>query len=208
MISCLAVCQTQPTDGNNPSQFLLGSTRTLNPIDPIFKSFEAGRRQRVGDGILEEIATKLPKFSEDETTRQKPAEVLQKPGVIKTNAQKIDALVKVLKEGDQNWEEGDPAWRKPKHNSDPDLSPMWQPFNHRSQHFRAYCFYPGMLRGPEFEYFFAMIPRCLKCRLLYDFNISDRERDASEQKAEWNWPPGCAEDLMHAKLRTLFPEQV
>lgn len=85
---------------------------------------------------------------------------------------------------------------------DPVNHTQWHPFDHTDQIARSHFVMPGTDGSKTF---FSPIPRCVKCRINHAFRISTETQAALREYTKMNIPLGCAEDLVHAKLRTLYP---
>jgi hypothetical protein len=84
----------------------------------------------------------------------------------------------------------------------PVASVVWRSFDRTNQIARSHFVMPGTNGNVDF---FAPIPRCVKCRINHNYNISTETEDALKEYTKMNIPLACAEDLVHCKLRVMYP---
>jgi hypothetical protein len=90
------------------------------------------------------------------------------------------------------------------------------PFDRTNERARSHRVIPGAIKirnpatadglPPIPNPWFYPFPRCLKCRIIHNYVIDTETTDAMNENAAANFVPYCAEDLVHAKLRLLLPE--
>ncbi len=73
----------------------------------------------------------------------------------------------------------------------------WAPFSYRKQHGRAHF---GPIMFANQRGWFEPTPRCLKCRVIHDYQIVGEDLQVT---ATPNKSCQCAEDIVYAKLRQL-----
>jgi hypothetical protein len=88
---------------------------------------------------------------------------------------------------------------------DPVRAVVWRSFDRTNQIARSHFVMPGTNGSVNF---FTPIPRCVKCRINHNYNISTETEDALKEYKKLNIPLACAEDLVHCKLRVMYPDDL
>lgn len=200
---CIFATREGPETADKPDTLLLGSSGTAYPdtVDPIF---EAARRRRItntpvslGLNLGAELSNRV---------RQSDYEY------VKLVATAVGDYVKVMEDLGKATPVGLSraivnmyiAKRRR-------TVRRWVPLDHTDQVAMSHLVAPAnrisFLRDASTNLqWFQPVPRCMKCRILHAYDIPIIEgEDRLDVYTSANPPFGCAEDIVHAKLRVLHP---
>jgi hypothetical protein len=187
------VATNQPTP--HPQYLVIGSTAAIYGDDAVATAFQIAR---------------LDRSTEDGHSDLKKILVFDQAKALYLDMKKKGYLKKLSKDVNSEQEEKEWSNAEKMQAARGYLFEMkgWKgPFNFRDQAALSHFTMPGIRPGIAGATYFAMIPRCMKCRVGMDFHIDAETWGELNEDARENKTLYCAEDLTYAKLKKLSQQK-